>query len=90
MEAGINVRKYAKEIVQHLADICEVMIFTASHECYANKVIDYLDPDNKIAARIFRDSCVPLEGGYLIKNLEVIPRDLKDLVLVDNSSYSYA
>lgn len=43
------------------------MIFTASHECYANevniyiniiKVINYLDPENKVAKRIFRDSCI--------------------------------
>ena len=36
--AGINVRLFAKEIIMKLSEVCEVMIFTASHECYANKV----------------------------------------------------
>lgn len=26
-------------MIKMLSDVCEVMIFTASHECYANEVI---------------------------------------------------
>lgn len=54
------------------------------------KVINYLDPDNRVSKRIFRDSCVTVgEENYYIKNLEVLDRDLKDVVLVDNASYSF-
>lgn len=55
---GINVRPFAKECLKELAEHFEIMIFTASHECYGNVVANYLDPTGKlIAARYFRDSC---------------------------------
>lgn len=41
IEAGINVRPFAKEILMELSKEFEVMVFTASHSCYANPVIDY-------------------------------------------------
>jgi len=49
-----------------------------------------LDPEKRVKRRIFRDSCVTDENShYYIKNLEVIDRDLKDIVIVDNASYSF-
>jgi CTD small phosphatase-like protein 2 len=33
----------------------EVIVFTASHSCYANVVLDYLDPNNEyIEHRLYR------------------------------------
>ena len=46
IEAGINIRPYAKEILKNLSKQFEVIIFTASHSCYANVVLDHLDPQN--------------------------------------------
>ncbi|CAD8137385.1 unnamed protein product [Paramecium octaurelia] len=90
VNAGINIRPFAEKMIKLLSDVCEVMIFTASHECYANEVINYLDPQSRVRRRIFRDSCVTDENSnYYIKNLEVIDRDLKDIVIVDNASYSF-
>ena len=60
MKAGINIRPYAKEILQEMSNYFEVIIFTASHSCYANQVIDYLDPESKyVSRRFFRETCVP-------------------------------
>ncbi|CAD8059577.1 unnamed protein product [Paramecium sonneborni] len=90
VNAGINIRPFAEKMIKLLSDVCEVMIFTASHECYANEVINHLDPQQRVKRRIFRDSCVTDENStYYIKNLEVIDRDLKDIVIVDNASYSF-
>ena len=56
MQAGINVRPYAVEIIKELSKVYEIIVFTASHSCYANVVLDYLDPENKyISHRLFRD-----------------------------------
>lgn len=38
---------------------------------------------------MFRDSCVCVDNFY-IKNLDVIDRDPKNVVIVDNASYSFA
>jgi len=68
-----------------------VIVFTASHSCYANVVLDYLDPnDQYIHHRLFRDHCYQTPEGMYCKDLRVLDRDLSQMVLVDNAAYSYA
>lgn len=91
IEAGINVRPYATEILKNLSANFEVIVFTASHSCYANVVLDALDPEKKyIQHRLFREHCHQTADGMFIKDLRVINRPLSDIVLVDNAAYSYA
>jgi len=46
-------------MLKELSEIFEIVIFTASHSCYAKTVLDYLDPENKyIHFRFFRDNCI--------------------------------
>lgn len=94
IEAGINVRPFAKDILQELVKQgFEVMVFTASHSCYANPVIDYLDPENKlITKRLFRDNCVQIAEGFYVKDLRIfsMQREMQNVLLVDNAAYSYA
>lgn len=54
IKAGINVRPGAQQIIEDLAKDFEIIIFTASHFCYANPVIDYLDPKKLVSHRLFR------------------------------------
>ena len=91
IEAGINIRPYARECLEELSKHFEIFVFTASHACYANVVLDFLDPENKlIQHRLFRESCVQTEEGLYVKDLRVFAnRNLKDLVLVDNAVYSF-
>ncbi|CAD8108497.1 unnamed protein product [Paramecium sonneborni] len=89
-QAGINIRPYAKWILQELSQLCEVIVFTASHQCYASQVIKYLDPKQTLlSGQLFRDRCVLSQDGVHIKDLRVLNRDLKDIVLVDNAAYSF-
>lgn len=92
IEAGINIRPFAKEILEHLSPYFEILIFTASHSCYANPVIDYLDPENKyVSKRLFRENCMQVAEGLYVKDLDILAnRDLKNVVLVDNAAYSYS
>lgn len=39
--------------------------------------------------RLFREHCYPTEKGLYIKDIRVINRPLKDIMLVDNAAYSY-
>lgn len=66
-------------------------MFTASHECYASKVIDYLDPEGKfISYRLYRENCITSDEGVHIKDLRVLGnRNMKNIFLVDNAAYSY-
>jgi len=91
VEAGINIRPYAIEILRELGKYYEIMVFTASHSCYANVVLDFLDPHEElIHHRLFRESCVVTDEGLHIKDLRVIGnRNLEDMILIDNAAYSF-
>ena len=66
-------------------------MFTASHRCYADVVLDYIDPEKTlIHHRLYRDDCITMHGLY-IKDLRVFKnRDLHSLIIVDNAAYSFA
>lgn len=90
VEAGINVRPYARELLRNLAARFELVVFTASHSCYANVVLDYLDPEGLVQHRLFREHCLQSPENVYVKDLRVLGRPLSDVVLVDNAAYSYA
>lgn len=79
------------ECLKELNQYFEIIVFTASHSCYANKVLDYLDPHKQyIHHRLFRDNCIQTQEGVFIKDLRIFNnRNLEDLVLVDNAAYSF-
>lgn len=64
----------------------EIVIFTASIPLYANDIIDLLDDEGQfIQGRFFRDKC--LKGG--VKNLELLERNMKDVIIIDNLKKSF-
>ena len=91
IEAGINIRPYAMECLVELNKYYEIVVFTASHSCYANVALDYLDPEEKyIQHRLFRDHCMTTPEGLYIKDLRILAnRDPKDVIIVDNAVYSF-
>lgn len=90
VQAGIKIRPFALECLAAANKNFEVFVFTASHQCYANVVLDYLDPKNElIHQRFFRDSCLNVNGVF-IKDLRIFAnRNLKDIVIIDNAAYSF-
>lgn len=90
VSAGIKVRPYAKECLMETSKEFEVVIFTASHRCYADVVLDYLDPEHAyIHHRLYRENCIMMEGVY-IKDLRILAnRPLRDIVIIDNAAYSF-
>jgi len=56
IEAGINIRPFCRDLLKEISKYFEIIIFTASHENYASKVIEYLDPDNLyVDHKLYRD-----------------------------------
>jgi len=66
----------------------EVVIFTASLAKYADPLLDILDPKRVCSARLFRESCVLHYGNY-VKDLTHLGRPIEQVVIVDNSPFSY-
>ena len=91
LSASIYIRPGVLNCLRKLKSHYEIAIFTASHACYANKVLELLDPHNELlTCRLYRDHCYKSEDGVYIKDLRIIAnRDQKDIILIDNSAYSY-
>lgn len=88
---GVTIRPKAIEFLELMSEYFEIVIFTASHACYANIILNILDPENQfITYRMFRDSCIETEERIFIKDLRIFGnRNFEDLVIVDNACYSY-
>jgi CTD small phosphatase-like protein 2 len=54
-------------------------------------VLDLLDPNHTlISHKVYRESCLYLQNGIYVKDLRIFgDRELKDLVIIDNSAYSF-
>lgn len=91
IRAGINIRPFVKECLIAANSNFEVIVFTASHQCYADEVLNYLDPTGQlIHHRLYRDNCIIVDGVY-IKDLRILyNRRLEDIVIVDNAAYSFS
>jgi Dullard-like phosphatase family protein len=91
VEVAICVRPYALECLRQVSRSYEVIVFTASHQCYADAVLDYLDADREIIHhRFYRQHCVFMDGVY-IKDLRIFAnRKIKDMIIVDNFAHSFA
>lgn len=89
--AGLNVRPYAIETLRALSENFQIVIFTASHQNYADAVLDFIDPGWELTSlRLYWENCVETEEGIFIKDLWVLSNaDLKDVLLVDNAAYSF-
>jgi len=79
-----GVDEFLEKVSKHF----EIVVYTASIDKYANPLLDLLDPQGYIQARLFRESCVFHQGSY-VKDLSLLNRDLSQTIIVDNSPLSY-
>lgn len=68
-----------------MSKLYEIIVFTASQKSYADKVIDLIDPKKRIAHRLYRDHCIIINKSYYLKNMRILGRNLKNIIIVDVS-----
>uniref|UniRef100_A0A3P9QAA8 protein-serine/threonine phosphatase n=1 Tax=Poecilia reticulata TaxID=8081 RepID=A0A3P9QAA8_POERE len=81
-------RPHVDEFLQKMGELFECVLFTASLAKYADPVADLLDQWGVFRARLFRESCVFHRGNY-VKDLSRLGRELRKVIIVDNSPASY-
>ena len=96
VQVGINLRPYWKQTLNLIKKNYHIVIYTASHQAYADAVLDFMDPKKKyFKYRLYRNNCslIDVDGAkFYVKDLEILNEyyDLKDIVIVDNSVLSFA
>ena len=85
----VLIRPGAIEFIKKVANLFEIILFTASIPQYALQVVDIIDVDKNIKYKLTREHCFFLNGIY-IKELKKLNRDLNDLIILDNSPLAYS
>jgi len=85
----VSKRPGVDAFMKRVGEIYEVVVFTASLAKYADPVLDLLDIHKVVDWRLFRESCSPFKGSY-VKDMGRMGRDLKNIMIIDNSPHSFA
>ncbi len=87
----VRLRPYLADALEKLAQIYEIVVFTAGVQEYADPILDRIDPEKTLfKKRLYRDTCIKTEQ-FFIKDLDVfMDREKKDMIIVDNSILSFA
>ena len=86
------VRPGAREFLENVSTIFEIVVFTASLSEYANPVLDFVDKNKKCNFRLYREHCCSFNNGFtssFTKDLKKLDRDMNYLIIIDNNPKSY-
>ena len=85
----VLVRPGAEQFIKNISKFFEIITFTASIPAYASPLLDILDKERNIQHRLYREHCSFINGVF-IKDLKRLNRNLKDVIIVDNSPLAFA
>ena len=82
------VRKGTELFIEKLSEYCEIVIFTAGKQDYADSIIDNLDCADKVSYRLYREHTY-IHNESIIKDISRLGRDLAKVVIVDDIEDNY-
>ena len=85
----VLVRPGVEQFIKNISQYFEVITFTASIPAYASPLLDILDKERNIQHRLYREHCTFVNGVF-VKDLKRLNRNLKDVIIVDNSPLAFA
>lgn len=94
-KVGLNIRPFWRESLMEIKKHYVIIVYTASHQSYADSVLDYLDPEKElIQYRLYRHNCVrvKMENDFIyVKDMRIFENvELKNMIIIDNSALSFA
>ena len=81
-------RPFLEKFLEEMNLLYDIIIFTASLPEYSEPLLDIIDKNKVIKFRLNRSHCRHYQNIY-IKDLKVINRNLKDMIIIDNNPESY-
>lgn len=67
-----------------------MIVFTSSEQIYTDSILDYIDPEKKlIHHRLYRQHCLKYDESIYTKDLRILGRDMKDVLIIDNAPYAF-
>ena len=84
----VQKRPGVDNFLRVMSQYYELIIFTASLSKYADPLMNQMDPQGFCTARLFREHCTYMNGVFT-KDMSKLGRDMKDLMILDNSPSAY-
>ena len=85
----VLIRPFLEQFLMEMSLLYEIVIFTASLAEYAEPLLKIIDKNKVVKHILNRNHCLFYQGLF-IKDLKVINRDIKDLIIIDNNPVSYS
>lgn len=83
----VQIRPNLQHFLNQISKQYDIFFYTSSEKDYASQIIDKIMPKTKQNQRFYRDSCKNIYG-YFVKDLNVIKRPIKRVLLIDDSAGS--
>lgn len=87
-DSRLLIRPGAQVFLKQMAELYEVVIFTAAMQDYADWVLDNIDPRGYITYRLYRQHATRT-GPVFVKDLAKLGRDLSKCLIVDNVAENF-
>ena len=88
-DVHVMVRPHVEEFLQRMSKRFELVIFTASISKYANPLLNIVDKMGYVPFRLFREHCTLINTAF-VKDLSLLGRDFKDIIILDNNPTAYS
>ena len=85
----VLVRPHVEEFLEKMSKRYELVIFTASISKYANPLLNIVDKMGFVPFRLFREHCTLINTTF-VKDLSLLGRELKDIIILDNNPTAYS
>ena len=85
----VLVRPHVEEFLEKMSKRYELVIFTASISKYANPLLNIIDKMGFVPFRLFREHCTLINTTF-VKDLTLLGRELKDIIILDNNPTAYS
>lgn len=87
-EGELRIRPWADEFLKVMSEYFEIMIFTAAMQDYADWALEHFENIGCITHRFYRHHALPY-GGFYVKDLSRIGRDISKTIIVDNIAENF-